>query len=355
MMHPFLAEISQTATAFRKKMYPQFVYGGELQPGETPAFVFHRVRPDELDGQFRYLAENGYSTLAADAFCGRLDRTIPSTEKAALVTFDDGFSDFYEIVFPLLVQYRMTAVLYLIPGWVGQPGMATWSQVREMHESGCVDVQSHSMTHPRIFVSDQVKGIYDPRKPIRPFWNFSFQEFSAGIADPQERWPIFPTASRFRDEKRFIPDPSVIQWIRESAATGLNIRRLRKRYSVRFAKDIPGRFETDEEQRAAIRDELIRSREAIRQYLPGKDVRHFAYPWFEWGRTAEIILKELGFRSSSVGLDATRRANIPGESPFLFPRVSGDFVRALPGDGRFSCFQIMARKAARRMVWGKTA
>ncbi len=354
-MHPFLAELSQTVTAFHKKMYPGFVYGGELKAGEIPAFVFHRVRPDELENQFRYLAENGYETLTADAFCGRLDQTIPASNQAVLVTFDDGFADFYEIVFPLLVRYRLTAVLYLIPGWIGQPGMVMWQELREMHESGRVDVQSHSMMHPRIFVSPQLKGIYDPQKPIRPFWNFPFQEFSKRISDPQEHWPIFPGASRFGDEKRFIPDPAMIAWFRESAATGRDIRTLRKQYSLRFVDEIPGRFESDDEQREAIRDELMRSREAIQQQLAGKSVRHFAYPWFEWGSVAESILQESGFQSSAIGLDLTRRANIPGESSFLFPRLSGDFVHALPGEGRLSYFQIMLKKATRRMVWGKTA
>ena len=217
------------------------------------------------------------------------------------------------------------------------------------------------MHHPAIFVSDELTGVCESSKPAVPSWNFPVQEFS-GVSGPAVNplgiWPVFPIASRFGDRKRFIPDPGLIRWFEE---TGLlpgsrrNFRRLSARYRTWTAAHSPGRFETDREQEAAIRDELIRSREVIERRLSGKRVRHFAYPWFEWGRLSEKMLGETGYRSSAIGLSAQRPCNQAGMSPCLFTRVSGDFIRTLPGRGRRAYGEIIVRKAARRLVWGRTA
>jgi peptidoglycan/xylan/chitin deacetylase (PgdA/CDA1 family) len=53
------------------------------------------------------------------------------------------------VVLPLLVQYRVPALLYLTTGWVdGNGGHAvTWPQLREAVDTGLVTVGAHTHTH----------------------------------------------------------------------------------------------------------------------------------------------------------------------------------------------------------------
>jgi peptidoglycan/xylan/chitin deacetylase (PgdA/CDA1 family) len=62
-----------------------------------------------------------------------------------VVTFDDGYGDFYEHALPLLRRYEVPAVLYLATSLVGKDGGVTWSQLREAE--GIVTVGGHTHAH----------------------------------------------------------------------------------------------------------------------------------------------------------------------------------------------------------------
>ena len=130
--------------------YPPFVFSrgqGDGALGTVPVFSFHQVKVS-LKPQLEFLRINGYETLeGADALhaCLTGGRVLP--RRGVLLTFDDGFSSLYETAFPLLQKYRMHAVSFVVPAFVGKPGFCTWGQLRRMQDSGWVDVQSHSLCH----------------------------------------------------------------------------------------------------------------------------------------------------------------------------------------------------------------
>ncbi|MET0328358.1 MAG: poly-beta-1,6-N-acetyl-D-glucosamine N-deacetylase PgaB [Luteimonas sp.] len=106
-----------------------------------------------------WLRAHGYEAVSVqavlDARAGR--GTLP--DKAVLLTFDDGLRSAYTHVFPLLRAYDWPALVAPVTRWVELPEGAvvpygprdftrddflTWAQLREMHESGLVEVGSHS-------------------------------------------------------------------------------------------------------------------------------------------------------------------------------------------------------------------
>lgn len=106
-----------------------------------------------------WLRAHGYEAVSVqavlDARAGR--GTLP--EKAVLLTFDDGLRSAYTHVFPLLRAYGWPALVAPVTRWVELPEGAvvpygprdftredflTWAQLREMHDSGLVEVGSHS-------------------------------------------------------------------------------------------------------------------------------------------------------------------------------------------------------------------
>ncbi|MCD9033057.1 poly-beta-1,6-N-acetyl-D-glucosamine N-deacetylase PgaB [Luteimonas sp. Y-2-2-4F] len=80
-------------------------------------------------------------------------------DKAVLLTFDDGLRSVYTRAFPLLRAYGYPALVAVVTDWVdlpagrevnygprpfGREDFVTWAQLREMRESGLIEIASHS-------------------------------------------------------------------------------------------------------------------------------------------------------------------------------------------------------------------
>jgi biofilm PGA synthesis lipoprotein PgaB len=110
------------------------------------------VSVDHLEEHLVWLKKSGYKIVSVqsvlDAAAGK--SSIP--DKSVLLTFDDGYQSFYTRVFPLLKKYHYPATVALIGTWIDgidtpdEAGkqLLTWNQVREMVQSGLVEMASHT-------------------------------------------------------------------------------------------------------------------------------------------------------------------------------------------------------------------
>jgi len=78
------------------------------------------------------------------------------SSRCVVLTFDDGYADFYTHAFPVLQRYGFTATVFLPTDYIGngRPGLRgkehlTWQQVRELHAQG-VTFGSHTCSHPQL-------------------------------------------------------------------------------------------------------------------------------------------------------------------------------------------------------------
>jgi peptidoglycan/xylan/chitin deacetylase (PgdA/CDA1 family) len=79
---------------------------------------------------------------------GEIAFGVAHDEKVVSITIDDGDSSIYSVALPLLIEFGMTATVFLVTGLVGSPGFLDWEQVQECRQGG-ISFQSHSHTHPR--------------------------------------------------------------------------------------------------------------------------------------------------------------------------------------------------------------
>lgn len=105
------------------------------------------VSPEIFRAQLTYLSSHGYKTVFPDSVINFFDQGVKPTSKSVILTFDDGYDDFYTNVFPLLKEFGMKAVLFLPTGLTNNPGYLTWNQVTEMANSGKVFIANHSWSH----------------------------------------------------------------------------------------------------------------------------------------------------------------------------------------------------------------
>ncbi|MCC6303500.1 MAG: poly-beta-1,6-N-acetyl-D-glucosamine N-deacetylase PgaB [Gammaproteobacteria bacterium] len=117
------------------------------------------IATSDLVAQFAWLNEHDYHPVGLDDIVAARAHGRPLPANAVLLTFDDGYASLYTRVFPLLKLFGFPAVAAPVTSWVEQPaggrvdygalslpraGFATWDQLKEMADSGLVEIASHS-------------------------------------------------------------------------------------------------------------------------------------------------------------------------------------------------------------------
>lgn len=111
-----------------------------------------------FERQIAYLARNGYRTLTPAEFVHAIDEAA-WPRKSLLLTFDDGYLDFYTHAFPILRDAGLSATVFLVcdvleggaDAWRGPhpvpiPPTMNWPQVLEMRRHG-MHFGSHGLSH----------------------------------------------------------------------------------------------------------------------------------------------------------------------------------------------------------------
>jgi peptidoglycan/xylan/chitin deacetylase (PgdA/CDA1 family) len=96
-------------------------------------------------GNFRAQLE----LLRSQRFCGLHPQAIADplrSDRAVVLSFDDGLESDYRVAFPLLVENGFPAAFFVNTAEIGNPGRLGWSEIREMQQAG-MSFQSHGHRH----------------------------------------------------------------------------------------------------------------------------------------------------------------------------------------------------------------
>jgi peptidoglycan/xylan/chitin deacetylase (PgdA/CDA1 family) len=370
--------------ALINKFYPQFIFDQNTKTikEEIPVFTLHSVNPQRFEEQLVFLASNGYSTLKADDFYACLSGDKHIEDKTMLLTFDDGWKNLYTVVYPLLKKYNYYAICFLIPNLIKEnisgddnlknengkiisgaiPDsniLCSWDQIKEMHDSGFIDFQSHSMNHYLIYTSDKIVDF------VYPF----FDSYAMNLDIPLIRsnghenfnrivelgTPIYEHDSRFSGRKRYFDDETLRKLCTDFVQLngGKNFfRKLNWRKKLKcvvndylLKNNDVGAFENEKEMKDSIFEEFQNSKLLIEKKL-NKKVEHFCYPWWVGSDMASDISREAGYKTNFWGVIPDRKSNRVGDDPYKIPRLlSEDYIFRLPGEGRKPLRKIISDKS----------
>jgi peptidoglycan/xylan/chitin deacetylase (PgdA/CDA1 family) len=99
------------------------------------------VTPDKFAKDLDYLQDRGYTTIN---FSDIENGNIP--EKSIILTFDDGYEDFYRNAYPELKKRGMTAVSFIIVN-KNSEGYMKREEIKELSDNG-IEIGSHTLSHP---------------------------------------------------------------------------------------------------------------------------------------------------------------------------------------------------------------
>lgn len=79
------------------------------------------IRTDQLLAQLQWLKKNNYHAVSVDQILAAQKGGTPLPPRAVLLSFDDGYKDFYTRVIPLLRSFQWPAVLAPVGDWIRTP------------------------------------------------------------------------------------------------------------------------------------------------------------------------------------------------------------------------------------------
>jgi biofilm PGA synthesis lipoprotein PgaB len=107
------------------------------------------VPPSRLQNQIRRCKEGGWTFLSLSELLSYKDRPDALPSRVMVLTFDDGYQSFLDLVLPILREEGVKATLSIVSSFIdnpppGLPPLLTWDQIREADRSGFVEIASHS-------------------------------------------------------------------------------------------------------------------------------------------------------------------------------------------------------------------
>ena len=147
--------------AIERQHIPILMYNSISSP-DCSGFRPCTVSPEVFDTHLSYLKQNHYTTITVTQLSNAMSRGgIGLPPRPVVLTFDDGYADFYTAALPILQYYGYTATLYVATGYSGNTSrwlqypeersrpMLTRNQLREISACG-IECGAHTHTHPAL-------------------------------------------------------------------------------------------------------------------------------------------------------------------------------------------------------------
>ncbi len=121
------------------------------EPVTAPVLTYHHTRgADAFRNHLTALLDAGLEPVSFDQLVAAIEGWAALPPRAFVLTFDDGWLGQYHDALPVLLELRVPATFFVLPGFDrhGQ-GHMTVDQIREVRAAG-MTVGSHTLNHARL-------------------------------------------------------------------------------------------------------------------------------------------------------------------------------------------------------------
>lgn len=122
------------------------------------------VSPDKFDQQMGYLAQQGFTPITLNDLYGIFNNQRSAPAKPIVLTFDDGYIDFYLNAYPILRKYNFHAVSFIPTGLINTSYYMSWAQIKEIQASGLVTFEGHTVSHPNLPLLGSAKALAEMKQ-----------------------------------------------------------------------------------------------------------------------------------------------------------------------------------------------
>jgi peptidoglycan/xylan/chitin deacetylase (PgdA/CDA1 family) len=123
---------------------------------ETPAST--STSPERFAMHLEYLEAAGFTVVPLARLVDTLRAGEPLPDRAAAITFDDGYISIYETAWPMLRDrgWPFTVFVNSEPHDQRKPLFMSWDQLRDLHAGGAT-IANHTVSHPSLL--DRPEGM----------------------------------------------------------------------------------------------------------------------------------------------------------------------------------------------------
>ncbi|MFC1743802.1 polysaccharide deacetylase family protein [Candidatus Riflebacteria bacterium] len=289
-----------------------------------PILYLHRVNeidpphlaltPNAFRELLKFLQQNNYKTLKPNELIAALEGKCQYRNPVVL-SFDDGYKDNYLFAHPILKQFGMHGIVFVITKYIQErededkeilpftptninavkkspcfKQFLTWSQIREMENEKTLFCHSHSHSHRQVFVNGRVDGIYSH---TNPHWGiYSIEGFDVPENNFMElkRCSALAKPAFFPDLEHFKKLNSRLEYY------DYNQEKFFKEVEREGKLQIKGKIEAPNDFSTRIRKDLLKSKKIIEEKLQKKCL-HFCWPWGQSCIESQNIALDLGFKA----------------------------------------------------------
>ena len=190
--HP-LARLVSRASALRVPILMYHSVSESLFGRSRPVDQIN-TSPSVFAMQMKWLRQAGYRTVNLSEMVAALEAG-KHVSRAFVLTFDNGYQDFYTDAFPVMKQCGFTATVFLttdrirdISVRIEGANYLTWREVRELHAEGIL-FGSHTVTHPDLRSLEPEQIDYElgySKETIEQKLGSSIASFAYPFAFPEE-------------------------------------------------------------------------------------------------------------------------------------------------------------------------
>jgi len=273
-----------------------------LNQNGFPVFLFHKIddksdtSPEVFEEVLKYIHQKKLNTLKA---C-ELENIKKVDKNSIMITFDDGYKNNYDVVFPLLKKYQCKMTLFINSQYIlhteeerekdemhqNYPFLL-WAEIEEMHRSGLVDIQLHTGKHYFQFVPSKARELFTKEDNLQDMKNY--QELY-GYSENLEGLPIFRKRGAI-SEPAYILDSEKLLRLKEKIASYSDIQEANKA----IAYEEYGHIETAEEFQVRVRNVIYEDQKNIKENM-GYHSNHFAWPWGHYTKLAVNCMQNIGIQ-----------------------------------------------------------
>jgi peptidoglycan/xylan/chitin deacetylase (PgdA/CDA1 family) len=267
------------------------------------------VKPEIFETHLRFLKKHFNIISLSDLSCNSKRNSGRSNgSPLCILTFDDGWHDFYEHAHPILKTYQIPATVFLQTDFIGSPKMF-WTDrllyfLSQKKTKGNLAIGKLSSTNPVMNQLEKVKGSqeYQLEKAIQMLKAYRDEEIEDILSELSRRWNMNPNH----------PNRVFLSWeeVKEMGQSGI-ITFGSHTASHRILTTL-----TDDE----IQDELMRSRERlIAEKVVDKSFIPFSYPNGNYNEKISGMVKEIGY---NLAVTTENGWNHLGSNPFTLRRIA---------------------------------
>ena len=214
----------------------------ETESGEAHPYYQTTTTPKVFAAHMQLLRESNHRVIGLGEAVKAIGGAADASRKHVVITFDDGFEDFYTRAFPVLTRYGFRAIVFLPTAFIHESAAKfkgrdclTWNQVRELHRAG-VDFGSHTVSHPQLTTlspHDLQSEVADSKRTIEDKLGCAVESFAYPYAFPD-------TDRTFKQRLR-----EILAQAGYANGVSTTIGRARKGGDVFFMKRLPANSHDD--------------------------------------------------------------------------------------------------------------